>query len=159
MQCQGQGAVQSSATETIKIPKGVDSGVNLRMNGKGNVSKHGPNGDLMIKVNVKEDPYFKRDKYDIHTDRYVTVSEAILGGDTKIKTLTGEIKIDINPGTQHNDRKRLVGAGINKLPPNHRTKGDHYVSFKIEIPKNLNKEQIEAIKKYAEVEKKIQDSF
>ena len=109
LNCQGQGSVQTSATETIKIPKGVDTGVNLRMNGKGNVSKQGPSGDLMIKVTVRDHPYFKRDKYDIHTDKYITVSEAILGGETTVKTLTGDIKLNINPGTQHNDRKRLVG--------------------------------------------------
>jgi len=51
------------------------------MNGKGHVSKHGPPGDLMIKIRVKEHPYFKREKFDIHTDKYITVSEAILGGD------------------------------------------------------------------------------
>ena len=127
------------------------------MNGKGNVSPHGPPGDLMIKVTVRDHPYFKRDKYDIHTDKYITVSQAILGGSTKVKTLTGEIDLEINAGTQHNDRKRLVGQGITKLPPNHRQKGDHYVSFKIEIPRVLSDEQREAIKKYAEVEQKVKE--
>jgi DnaJ-class molecular chaperone len=88
---------------------GVDNGVNLRMNGKGHTSKYGPPGDLMIKVKVKDHPYFKRDKFDIHTDQFITVSEAILGGEAVAKTLGGEIKLTINPGTQHNDRKRLVG--------------------------------------------------
>lgn len=88
---------------------GVDNGVNLRMNGKGHTSRHGPPGDLMIKVKVKDHPYFKRDKFDIHTDQFITVSEAILGGETVAKTLGGDIKLTINPGTQHNDRKRLVG--------------------------------------------------
>ena len=78
------------------------------MNGKGHFSPHGPPGDLMIKVKVKEHPYFKRDKYDIHTDKYITISQAILGGETSIKTLTGDVKVTINPGTQHNDRKKLV---------------------------------------------------
>lgn len=125
------------------------------MSGKGNESPHGQAGDLMIKVNVKDHHYFKRDKFDIHTDKYITVSEAILGGETTVKTLTGDMKLKITPGTQHNDRKRLVKAGISKLPPNHRQKGDHYVNFKIEIPKSLNKEQRELIEKYQEVESEL----
>lgn len=108
LQCQGQGAVQTRVTESIKIPMGVDTGVNLRMSGKGHVSNHGPAGDLMIKVKVKDHPYFKRDKFDIHTDKYISISQAILGGEATVKTLTGETKVTINPGTQHNDRKRLV---------------------------------------------------
>lgn len=78
------------------------------MNGKGHKSQHGPAGDLMIKVKVKPHTYFKREKFDIHTDKYITVSEAILGGETTVKTLTGDVNITVNPGTQHNDKKRLV---------------------------------------------------
>lgn len=158
MSCQGQGQTQSRATETVKIPKGVDSGINLRMNGKGHVSPHGPAGDLMIKVRVKDHTYFKREKFDIHTDKYITVSQAILGGETKVQTLTGDIKIDITPGTQHNDKKRLVNSGMHKLPPNNLQKGDHYVHFKIEIPKNITDEQRKAIEMYAKVESKIAES-
>lgn len=158
MSCQGHGSVQTRATETVNIPKGVDNGVNLRMNGKGNTSKSGPAGDLMIKISVKEHPYFKRNGFDIHTDKYITVSQAILGGETVIKTLAGDVKVNINAGTQHNDKKRLVNCGINKLPPNHRQKGDHYVNFKVEIPKSLTAKQREAILKYAEVEDQVQVS-
>lgn len=128
------------------------------MSGKGHVSPHGPPGDLMIKIRVKEDPYFKRDKFDIITDKYITVSEAILGGETTVKTLNGDVKVSINPGTQHNEKKRLVNMGISKLPPNHRQKGDHYVSFKIEIPKTINDEQRKAIEMYAKVEPKISEA-
>jgi molecular chaperone DnaJ len=78
------------------------------MNGKGHVSPHGPPGDLMIKVRVKEHGYFKREKFDIHTDKYITVSEAILGSEASVKTLNGDVNVTINPGTQHNDKKRLV---------------------------------------------------
>ena len=46
----------------MNIPKGVDTGVNLRISKKGNFSAQGPPGDLLIKVSVKPHPYFKRDK-------------------------------------------------------------------------------------------------
>jgi molecular chaperone DnaJ len=61
--------------ETINIPKGVDNGVNLRVSKKGNASKGGPPGDLMIQVKVKPHPYFKRDGSDIHTDLYISIAD------------------------------------------------------------------------------------
>ena len=60
--------------ETITIPKGVDSGVNLRMSKKGNFSLRGDAGDLLIKVKVKPHPYFKRDAADIITEKQITLS-------------------------------------------------------------------------------------
>lgn len=32
-------------------------------------------GDLIIKINLKSDPYFKRDNYDIFTKLYLTISQ------------------------------------------------------------------------------------
>lgn len=73
--------------------------MNLRISKKGNQSAQGPPGDLMIQVKVKPHPYFRRDGVDINTDLYVTVSEAILGTETVVKTLYGDIKLKIDPGT------------------------------------------------------------
>ncbi len=58
--------------ENVSIPKGVDSGVNLRMSKKGNFSINGDPGDLLIKVNVKPHPFFRRSGFDIISDRYIT---------------------------------------------------------------------------------------
>lgn len=74
LSCNGSGAVFQSVKETITIPKGVDSGVNLRMSKKGNYAAKGEAGDLLIKVNVRPHPYFKREGYDIYTDKYITVT-------------------------------------------------------------------------------------
>ena len=85
--------------ETITIPKGVDSGVNLRMSKKGNFSLRGEAGDLLIKVNVKPHPYFKRSGSDILTEKKITLSQALLGGTAKIKTIQGPLDLKIKPGT------------------------------------------------------------
>ena len=106
--CRGKGAVHSSVKETINIPKGVDSGVNLRVSKKGHFSPVGPPGDLMVQIKVKPHPYFKRDGSDINTDLYITVSQAILGAEIPIKTLYGDIKMKIDPGTQNDDQKKIV---------------------------------------------------
>lgn len=99
MTCRGKGAVFNSVKETINIPKGVDSGVNLRVSKKGHFSTVGPPGDLMVNVKVKPHPYFKRDGSDIHTDLYITLSQAVLGAELPVKTLYGDIKMKIDPGS------------------------------------------------------------
>ena len=82
-------------TETVNVPKGVDSGVNLRISKKGHFSTMGPPGDLMIKLTVKPHSYFKRDKQDILSDCIITVSQAILGDSVEIKTLSGNVKVKV----------------------------------------------------------------
>jgi DnaJ-class molecular chaperone len=61
--------------ETVNIPKGVDTGVNLRISKKGHFSPSGPPGDLMLAVKVKPHPYFRREGSDIHTDYYINLSQ------------------------------------------------------------------------------------
>ena len=72
--CNGAGTQYQQAKETISIPKGVDSGVNLRMSKKGNYSLRGDAGDLLIKVNVKAHPYFKREGSDILTEKSISLT-------------------------------------------------------------------------------------
>lgn len=97
--CKGKGSVTNSVKETINIPKGVDTGVNLRISKKGHFSTQGPAGDLMISLKVKPNPYFKRDNFDILTDLYISIGQAILGADVNVKTLYGDVKMKIDPGT------------------------------------------------------------
>jgi len=83
----------------VNVPKGVDSGVNLRISKKGHYSPTGSPGDLMIKINVKPHPTFKREKQDILTDCIISVSQAVLGCTIPVKTLYGDVKIKVQPGT------------------------------------------------------------
>ena len=72
--CKGKGLTHSQVSETINIPKGVDTGVNLRVSKKGHSGLGGSTGDLMVQVKVKPHPYFKRDGSDILTTQYVSIS-------------------------------------------------------------------------------------
>lgn len=107
MSCNGQGTVYSSVKETINIPKGVDNGVNLRMSKKGNQTPKGDSGDLLIKVNVRPHPYLKREGFDIIAEKYISVTQAILGGSIKIDTLNGKKDITLQPGIVHGQKLRL----------------------------------------------------
>jgi molecular chaperone DnaJ len=117
--CRGKGVTHESVKETINIPKGVDNGVNLRVSKKGNAGVGGPAGDLMIQVKVKPHPYFKRDGSDIHTEQFLSIADAVLGSEVKVTTLYGDIRMKIDPGTQHNEKKKISNYGVQKLPPNH----------------------------------------
>ena len=157
--CNGKGSQQKKVKETLKIPKGVNTGTNLRLSKKGHYSAGGSMGDLMIKVSVKPHTYFRRDNYDILSDCHISLGDAVLGGEVEVRTLKGGLNIRIDPGTQHNTKKKLVNAGINKLPPNQNMKGNHIITFKVQIPKVLSKEQKKAFEQYAAVEKPVKNVF
>ena len=116
--CTGQGQINMMVKEQISIPKGVEQGVNLRLSKKGNYYIRGEPGDLLIKLNIRPHPYFKREGVDIHTDKYISITQAILGSTTKIETIVGKKEIKIHPGTVHGHTLKLDGLGVNKLPPN-----------------------------------------
>jgi hypothetical protein len=106
--CNGKGAISHVVKESIQIPKGVNNDNNLRLSKKGHFSPNGSPGDLLIKVMIRPDPYFKRDGSDILTEKFITISEAVLGGTVPIKTLYGDVKIVVEKGTGHNETKKLA---------------------------------------------------
>lgn len=62
----------------------------------------------MVQIKVKPHPYFKRDNSDIQTDLYITLSQAVLGAEMNVKTLYGDIKMKIDPGSQNEERKKIA---------------------------------------------------
>lgn len=76
----------------------------------------------------------------------------MLGSDVTVKTLYGDIKMKIDPGIQNEEKKKLANYGVQKLPPNHHQKGNHFVTIKIVIPKKLSEEQKRAMEQYAKLE-------
>jgi molecular chaperone DnaJ len=87
----------------VTIPKGVDSGVNLRMSKKGNFSLKGEPGDLLIKVTVKPHPTLKREGSDIISEKQLTLSQAALGTTLKIETIWGSQEVKVKPGVTHDE--------------------------------------------------------
>ncbi|CAD8134894.1 unnamed protein product [Paramecium octaurelia] len=152
--CRGMGIQKQPTNETINIPKGIADGQNLRVTGKGNVGENGGKaGDLIVKIQVKPDPYFKRDGYDLITNAYISIAQAVLGDTIKIKTLGGDKQVSVKPGCQDGEKMRLSGLGINKLAPNQNQKGDQVINFKIQIPTKLNDRQREIFQELAKMEK------
>jgi len=120
----------------IKIPAGVDEGSRINFN------------DFILSVNIKPDKIFERDGADIFVGIAIPFSLAALGGEIKVPSVWGEVKIRIRPGTQSGVMIRLQGKGVPRL--NSSSKGDEYVKLTIFVPTNLNREQkkiVEEMKK------------
>lgn len=151
--CRGTGVANITIKETINVPRGINNGQNLRITAKGNKGENGgAHGDLIIKVSVKPDIYFKREGSDIYTDVSISISQAVLGAKIDVRTLSGSRSVTVPAGTSHGSKIRLPGEGISKLAPNHNQKGDHYVVFNVYIPSKLNSEQKKIFEQLRSVE-------
>jgi curved DNA-binding protein len=135
---------------TVKIPKGMISGKKLRIAGKGEPSPYGgPAGDLYIKSKVLNNPVYDVQAQDLYINRDIKLSEAILGTNVSVPTLSGkELKLKIPAGTKHKTKMRLSGHG---LPHMHgKGQGDLYVHIHVNMPKRLTKKQKGLIEQLAE---------
>ena len=135
--CYGSGKVKTKKTITVKIIPGVESGHRLRLAGMGEPGENGgPPGDIFIVINVKKHPLFNRNGTDIYYEHKISVVKAILGGETSVPTLDGNVKMKIPSGTQSNTVFRLRGKGAYKLGS--KIRGDEHVKIIVEVPKNLS---------------------
>lgn len=152
--CSGQGLVQKTKQIKVTIPAGVEDGNKLRVRGEGDAGPSGgPAGDLYIFLKVKEHPQFKRVGPEINSDASISYIDAILGASINIPVVDGEVTIKVPEGTEPGQKMRLKGKGAPKLgSPTQR--GDHFVTIKVEIPKELSKEEEDLVKKLRELQEK-----
>ena len=147
--CRGGGTVRKRKTIQVTIPAGIDHGQTISLRGQGNAGKNGgPAGDLLITVMVQPHDLFRGDGVDVFCEAPITFTQAVLGAELEIPTIDGKVKYSIPEGTQTGTVFRLKGKGIPVL--NGRGRGDQYVTVTIETPRNLNKEQKEALRKFSE---------
>lgn len=152
--CGGQGVNQKTKQIKVTIPAGVEDGNKLRVRGEGDAGPNGgPAGDLYIFLRVKEDPIFRREGPEIYSEQSISYLDAILGNSVKTPVVDGEVTIKIPPGTQPGQVMRVKGNGAARLGnPNQR--GDHYVTVKVDIPKDISQEEKELIEKLKEIREK-----
>ena len=147
--CHGTGAVRKRKTIQASIPAGIDNGQTISIRGQGNAGKNGgPAGDLLITITVRPHELFRREGTSVLCEAPITFAQAVLGAELEIPTIDGKVKYELPEGTQSGTTFRLKGKGIPAL--NGRGRGDQYVTVYIETPRNLNKEQKEALKKFAD---------
>lgn len=136
--CRGEGTVPKEEIVNVDIPAGVSSGMMLSMQGYGNHVKDGIPGDLQILVEELREFYFKREGNNLLVEKEVSVIDAIIGSQVKVKTPHGDIPITIQPGTEHGRQLRVVGKGI---PDVNLGLGDLIVKLSIKIPKNVTMDE------------------
>ena len=145
----GTGKTSARKTLEVKIPAGIDDDQNIALRGQGDAGTNGgPAGDLLIVVSVRPHEIFRREGTSVLCEAPITFTQAVLGAELEIPTIDGKVKYTIPEGTQSGTTFRLKGKGIPGL--NGRGRGDQYVTVYIETPRNLNREQKEALKKFSE---------
>ncbi len=148
-ECRGSGHIRRRKTIQASIPAGIDNGQTISIRGQGNAGKNsGPAGDLLITITVRPHELFRREGTSVLCEAPITYTQAVLGAELEIPTIDGKVKYTLPEGTQTGTTFRLKGKGIPAI--NGRGRGDQYVTVYIETPRNLNKTQKEALKKFAE---------
>lgn len=147
--CGGSGVKNVTKTLEVSIPAGIDNGQRITLRGMGNAGKRGgPAGDLYISVQVRPHALFERDGFNIYCDIPITFAEAALGATISVPTLDGKTTFQIPEGTQTGTAFTLKGNGIQNI--NGRGRGDLIFRVNIEVPRSLNDNQKDALRRFAD---------
>jgi len=138
--CHGTGLVRQRETIKVKIPAGVEAGMQMTVQGEGHAAKNnGINGDLLVVIEEQEHPDLRREGSNLYYTKVISIMDAMLGCEVEIPCLDGKYKVKVEPGTQSGTVVRLRGRGLPSV--NSYGTGDLYVKFAVWIPKKLNKEE------------------
>lgn len=142
-ECHGSGSEEKEETLTVRIPKGVEEGMVLRISGKGMPSPEagGATGDLFVVVRSKDDPRFERDGIDLLRQETVSLTDAVLGTTLQVPTLDGSATVTIPPGTQPDAVLRLKGKGLPEFGNGRH--GEMYLRIAVHVPEQLTSEERE----------------
>jgi len=134
----------------VKIPPGVKTGSRVRVAGEGAPAGRGtPRGDLYLRINVLPHSIFERRDDDLYCEAQVDLFTALLGGETRVPTLTGPVVLRIPPGTQSGRTFRLTGQGMPHLrAPQER--GDLYAKVRVMLPENLSEQEKKLVRQWAQ---------
>jgi molecular chaperone DnaJ len=145
--CKGYGSVKKEKKVDLKIPKGAETGTNLRIKGAGALGERGAEaGNLYVIIHVKPHKIFQRQGNDIHIEIPISFATAALGGKIEVPTLHSKAKLKIPSGTQSGTTFRMRGKGIHSL--HGFGTGDELVTVKVETPKKLTKKQKQLLKEF-----------
>ncbi len=142
--CGGTGLIRRKETVSIKIPAGIESGMQITIRGEGHSAPHnGANGDLLVVIEEIEDENLKREGQNLFYTKIISVTDAILGCEISVPCLDGDQKLKLDAGTQSGYVTRLRGKGLPAL--NGYGKGDLYVKILVWIPHKLSRDEKRAL--------------
>jgi molecular chaperone DnaJ len=149
--CSGLGKKKKKVDLQVKVPAGIDEGQRLKLSNEGDAGVlGGPNGDLYVVINIKPHEIFEREEFDVHCTVPISFSQAALGAEMEVPTLSGKVSLKIPAGTQGGVKMRLKGKGIQRLGGY--GIGDQIVSVHVETPTKITSEQKELFTRLAELD-------
>jgi molecular chaperone DnaJ len=149
--CSGEGRMRAEREIEVEVPPGVTSENFLTLRGKGSAGpRAGPRGDLVVLLEVQDDPRFTRDGPNLIHELPITFGQAALGAEVDVPTLDGTAKVTIPAGIQSSEMLRLKGLGLPEL--NGAIRGDELLRVVVWIPEELSPEQEALIRKLRAIE-------
>jgi molecular chaperone DnaJ len=150
--CKGESVIDETHKLKIRIPAGIESGMNIKFSGEGDAGKFKKeHGDLYIEINVDYGNY-KRVGDDLNIDMKVPLYSLILGDKLIFETIDGAREIKIPHGTEIDTIISLQGLGVPNLHT--KRKGNLNLKLRTEIPKKLSKEEKELFERIKEIQSK-----
>lgn len=144
--CDGSGRGKSAKTMQVRIPAGVTDGQKIRIKGKGAPGENGgPAGDLYVVVHVRPHHLFGRKGDNLTVTVPVLFTEAALGAEIEVPTLSGaKVRMRLAPGTPNGRTMRVRGKGV----PRKDGHGDLLVTVDVQVPKTLSPDALAALEAY-----------
>ncbi len=144
--CNGTGLERRRETVRVRIPAGVENGMQITIRGEGHAAPHGGvNGDLLVVINEVQHPQLQREGNNLFFTRVISVMDAMLGCEVSIPCLDGSYKVKVEPGTQSGTVVKLRGKGLPSVQGYGRGTGDLYVKFLVWVPHKLSRSEKEAL--------------
>ena len=135
--CQGSGLTQKERRLEVKIPPGVDSGSRVRIAGEGQAGTNGGKpGSLYLIVSIAQDERFERNGSNLYTDVEVPLTDAVLGAEVEVPTMTGKVALTVPPLSPNGKSFRLGGQGMPKLKG--KSRGNLYARLQVKLPEKLS---------------------
>lgn len=156
--CSGEGRVRTRREVTVEVPPGVTSENYITLRGEGSVgSRGGPRGDILVLLEVEDDPRFVRDGAHLLTEVPVTFSQAALGDDVEVQGVDGPVEVRVPAGVQSGTVVRVRGRGLPELQQS--VRGDLMVRVAVYTPRDLSGPQREALERLRSVESEAPDQI
>ncbi|KRF31156.1 molecular chaperone DnaJ [Yonghaparkia sp. Soil809] len=156
--CAGQGRVRARRTIPVDIPAGVDTGLRIQLPGQGEVGPAGgPNGDLYLEIKVKTHETFSRSGDDLLATLELQMTDAILGTTATLRSLDGDVRVEIKPGTQSAEVLTIKERGITRLRGAGR--GDLKIGIQVVTPVRLNSKETKLIQEFAGSRRPVPPEF
>ena len=144
--CNGSGLERKKESVRVRIPAGVEDGMQITVRGEGHAAMHGgTNGDLLVVVSELPHPKLQRDGNNLFYTAVVSVMDAMLGGEISVPCLDGSYKVKVEPGTQSGTVVKLRGKGLPSVQGYGHGTGDMYVKIMVWVPHKLTRQEKETL--------------